>query len=235
MVCRQRLLGTLAKSLMWRSCNVVALQVCRGQPKRKKGTVSGAEYDLLLATYEPECQANTTVSSPRMEAEAVKIFSRSVEKHNLRYTNYIGDGDSKAHATVRDCKVYGETEIHKEECIGHVQKRVGKNLHDLISRLGSQKLAGGKSIGGRGRLTDALIDSLQNYYGRAVRQHSESISDMARAIWASFCHNFMFSTYEAPKHGFCPQALSLGVVGKRLQQQATLTLTRSSCPWHFVT
>ena len=197
--------------IAWDSSKVVDVEIlsrhcsaCTQWSARKKnGTMSAEEYDLWLAGHKEVCQANTAVSSPSMETEAVKkIWSRSVEKHNLRYTTYIGDGDSKGHAAVNEMKIYGATKVEKEECVGHVQKRVGKNLRDLKSRLGSKKLSDGKSIGGRGRLTDVLINSMQNYYGMAVRSNSGSVAEMARAIWASFCHTF--STDASPKHDFCP-------------------------------
>ena len=177
----------------------------RWSTKQRQGKVSAADYDAWHAGHLGDCHINTTVSSPSMETEAVKkIRSRSLEQYNLRYTTYIGDGDSKGHTAVQDMKVYGEdVTVVKEECVGHIQKRIGKNLRDLKHRLGSTKLSDGKAIGGRGRLTDALIDSLQNYYGQAVRNHPGSITDMAQAIWASFCHTF--STDQKPRHDFCPK------------------------------
>ena len=179
--------------------------MCESWPaKKNQGSITAAAYDAWHLDHEPSCQINTNVSSPSMETEAVKrIWSRSLEQHNLRYTTYIGDGDSKGHSAVREMAVYGNIEVTKEECVGHIQKRVGKNLRDLKQRLGSPKLSDGKAIGGRGRLTDAMINSLQNYYGRAVRDHRGSVTDMARAIWASFCHTF--STDESPHHDFCPE------------------------------
>ena len=172
--------------------------------RKRRGSVSAAAYDAWHLGHQPDCQINTQVSSPAMETEAVKIiWSRSLKQHNMRYTTYIGDGNSKGHAAVQDMNVYGGVDVIKEECVGHVQKRVGKNLRDLKQRLGSTKLSDGKPIGGRGRLTDTLMDSLQNYFGRAVRDNRGSVTDMARAIWASYCH--IFSTDQQPRHDFCPK------------------------------
>jgi len=44
----------------------------------------------------------------------------------LRYTKYLGDGDSKGHEVVKS--IYKEKEVIKLECVGHVQKRVGSRL-----------------------------------------------------------------------------------------------------------
>ena len=56
-----------------------------------------------------------------------------MDSHKLRYTGYIGDGDSKAHRSVVDAKHYGEANIENLECIGHVQKRLGTRLRTLIN------------------------------------------------------------------------------------------------------
>ena len=54
---------------------------------------------------------------------AKRVFERSIEKHNLRYTKYLGDGDSKSFASVKS--TYPGIEVQKLECVGHIQKRVG--------------------------------------------------------------------------------------------------------------
>lgn len=44
----------------------------------------------------------------------------------MRYTRYLGDGDSKGQQTVNEAKPYGDDiQIEKLECIGHIQKRMG--------------------------------------------------------------------------------------------------------------
>ena len=61
-----------------------------------------------------------------MEAEAAKdIFMRSIEKLGLRFTPFVGDGDSSCFGSVRrKClEVFGEDYmVIKEECVGHIQK-----------------------------------------------------------------------------------------------------------------
>ena len=69
------------------------------------------------------CTLNYEGSAPGMEIEGVKrIFNRSIKKHNLRYTEYFGDGDSKGFSAVEN--VYTDMKVIKKECVGHVQKRV---------------------------------------------------------------------------------------------------------------
>ena len=65
-----------------------------------------------------------------------------------------------------------------------------------------ETLEDGQMIGGRGRLTDQMIDSLQIYYGMAIRSHQNDLQGMAKAIWASLMHRV--STDAKPQHQFCP-------------------------------
>ena len=174
----------------------------------RKGQLLDADFQAWKADHLDSCHANTNVSAPTMETEAVKsLWSRSMNVNGLRYTTYIGDGDSKAYRSVCDRQPYGEVPIEKQECIGHVQKRVGKNLLTLKQKCGSKPLGDGKPIGGKGRLTGSKIESLQNYYGEAIRKNHTSTTDMARAIWASVCHNVEFADV-TKRHQFCPKGSS---------------------------
>ncbi|CAB4006037.1 Hypothetical predicted protein [Paramuricea clavata] len=70
----------------------------------------------------------------------------------------------------------------KLECIGHVQKQVGSRLCKLKSANKGLKLADGKGLGGKGRLTDGKIDVLQNYYGVPVRENLDDVDRMAKGF-----------------------------------------------------
>ena len=50
-----------------------------------------------------------------------------------------------------------------------------------------QKLKDDKGVGGGGRLTDAMIDHIQNNYGEAIRNHTD-VTSMQIAIKAVFNH-----------------------------------------------
>ena len=55
-------------------------------------------------------------------AGACTLFQRSVENDKLRYTSYIGDGDTSSFSDVQKLQPYeNDTVIEKKECIGHVQ------------------------------------------------------------------------------------------------------------------
>lgn len=119
-------------------------------------------------------------------AGALSIFQRSEELHGVRYIKYLGDGNSKGFLAVRAAKPYGNVaKICKLECIGHVQKRMDTHLQRLKKENEGNKLSEGKVISRQGRLTDAMINKIQMYYGLAIRRHIGSLDDMRRAVWAT--------------------------------------------------
>ena len=130
---------------------------------------------------------------------AIRIFRRSTATRGLKYKNMLGDGDSATYNAVIDSKPYGNDCIpNKLECIGHVQKRVGSRLRRLKNKNKRVKLADGKGLAGKGRLTDGKVDVLQNYYELAVRENLHDVDHMAKAIKASLYH--VASTDANPQH-----------------------------------
>ncbi|GFS76005.1 uncharacterized protein TNCV_4666371 [Trichonephila clavipes] len=132
----------------------------------------------------------------------LSIFQRSETSRKACYTQYLGDGDSKGFLTIKEAKVYGDTEVEKLECVGHVQKRMGTRLRNILKMSKGIKLSDGKNISGRGRLTLKEVDSIQHYYGLAIRKNLSSVEDMKRAIWAIYFHKL--STEDNPQHALCP-------------------------------
>ena len=78
-------------------------------------------------------------------------MKQSVDLHNIRYKWMVCDKDSKAFNAVEN--IYGDCKIEKLDCVGDVQKRMGKHLMNLKART-KEKLADGKPIGGQGRLSE---------------------------------------------------------------------------------
>lgn len=153
-----------------------------------------------------DCQANHEGSSGSMEAAgAIIMFARSVSKNNLMYTEYIGDGDTSSFTKVQESKPYNDTEITKLECVGHVQKRCGSRCRTLIDNYKKQKLSDGKGLSGRGRLTDKAMNTLQNYYGMAIRQNVGQLYAMKKSVWATLYHNSDIKD-ENVRHQFCPRS-----------------------------
>eukprot|EP00112_Aurelia_sp_Birch-Aquarium-sp1_P019844 Seg4999.1 transcript_id=Seg4999.1/GoldUCD/mRNA.D3Y31 product="hypothetical protein" protein_id=Seg4999.1/GoldUCD/D3Y31 len=181
----------------------VLSKTCKGC-QHWKGKENSEAYQQWQ--IEHDCQINHKESSGSMEsAGAVQMFERSVPFLNLRYTGYIGDGDSKAHLSVVEAAPYGDEEIKKLECVGHVQKRMGTRLRNLTQSLRGQKLADGKGISGKNRLTKKTINTIQNYYGMAIRQNLDNVYTMKKAIFAILFHCSENKDIE-DRHKFCPRS-----------------------------
>ena len=60
-----------------------------------------------------------------------------------------------------------------------------------------------KNIGGKGKLTNNMIDRLQNYYGIAVRNNVDNLDGMQKAIRASLFH-VASSKKEDYHSAYCP-------------------------------
>ena len=81
------------------------------------------EFEDWWEGQEHLCQANHLGSSGSMDAQGLlAIFQQPVEQYSLRYTDFLEDGDSKAYKLIVQA-VYGEKDVSKLECVGHVQKR----------------------------------------------------------------------------------------------------------------
>ena len=134
-------------------------------------------------------------------AGALAIFTSSVQKHKLIYQNYIGDGDTSSFKEVSAGKPYKEFGINPKqfECIGHVQKRLGKCLRELRK---SQKNSP-TPLSGRGKLTDKVINSLQNFYGIVIRENQGQLYKMKKAVGAILYHCTNFEDNEK-RQQFCP-------------------------------
>lgn len=151
-----------------------------------------------------ECTLTHEGSSGSIEPKVgVEVFSRSVDKHKLRYTRFIGDGDTNSFKTVSESKPYGDINVEKVECVGHVQKRMGSRLRKLKSNLVGKNLSDGKKISGKGRLTDKIIDEIQTYYGNAIRANKQDLEGMRKAIWAIYFHKL--SSDKKSYHELCSE------------------------------
>lgn len=149
-----------------------------------------------------KCKVNYTGSSGGMEVTGVQtLFSRSLEKHNVRYIHYLGDEDSAACKSIVDLKPYSDISVSKLECVGHIQKRMGSRLRTLKNKLKGKKLSDGLTLGGKNRVTYASIDTLQSYYGQAIRKNTSILKKMKQAVWATYLYKL--STDEHPQHALC--------------------------------
>ena len=199
----------------------VLSQSCKGcqQWTNRRETV---EYHEWLENREAVCNMNHTGSSGSIEVEGMKkICSRSMDLYQVRYINYIGVGDTKSFKSVNDMKPYGpDVTIQKIECVDHVQKRMGSHLRALKNEWKGKKLSDGKSLSGKNRLTNMLINTLVGlvYYGNAIRAHCNSVEDMRQAIWFH-----KGSTDENPTHVFCPKGIDSWCPYQRAVHEGTVT------------
>lgn len=61
------------------------------------------EFQEWKKAHEPKCEINHVGSSEEMEAvAAVDIFSRSIATRKLKYTTFVGDGDSSSFGRVKE-------------------------------------------------------------------------------------------------------------------------------------
>ena len=102
-----------------------------------------------------ECCINHKGSAGSMEVQAtLEMFMRSIERYNMRYTTYVGDGDSSSFGTLNDAilEIFGDEYDIKKECIGHIQKRMGTALRNWKATMMAAKvilcLSDGKGVGG---------------------------------------------------------------------------------------
>ena len=58
---------------------------------------------------------------------------------------------------------------------------------------------------GKGRLTNKAVNTLQNYYGMAIRQNTDNIYVMKKCIWAVLYHNSDITDL-VERHKFCPRS-----------------------------
>ena len=78
-------------------------------------------------------------------------------------------------------------------------------MRKLRSDMKSIKLADGKSISGKGRLTDRLINKMQNYFGMAIRQNLGQLYAIKKSVLAILWHFTDIKNLDI-RHQFCPRS-----------------------------
>ncbi|GFV73881.1 uncharacterized protein TNCV_2003041 [Trichonephila clavipes] len=93
-----------------------------------------------------ECNHHKGSSSSMEPVGAYRIFERSEDHRMLRFTDYYGDGDSKAFDAVKD--IYGKRFCYEARMYRAYSKRVGTRLRKLKSR--------NKGLGGKNQMLVVL-------------------------------------------------------------------------------
>ena len=147
-----------------------------------------------------------------------------MSRNQLRYTAFVGDGDSTAYKTVLNEQPYGpDVQIIKKDCVVHVQKWMGTSLRNLVASYKGQKLSDGKGIGGMGRLTKKKMDSFQVYYGKAIKENKGNAKEAQKAVKAILQHSV--STNESHAMSIARRENHLGVAGKERKRKEHSSIT----------
>ncbi|KAK4290786.1 hypothetical protein Pmani_036345 [Petrolisthes manimaculis] len=185
-------------------------QVCSSREKRQLPATP--EW---MARHASSCNRNYTGTSASMGTEAARrLWSRSTQL-GLRYTTYVGDGDSSTYQAVQQLNPY-DVPVRKEECVNHVSKRLGTRLRKLKKEMMTTiTTKTGKEmrrslLSGPSQLTENTINKMTSYFGKAVRGEKDkpytSTEDMRKSILASYHH--AVSTDDRPQHNYCPPGIN---------------------------
>ncbi|XP_066928737.1 uncharacterized protein [Clytia hemisphaerica] len=139
--------------------------------------------------------AYKSVASESMEKAGKEVLSdaeKTEEGKGLCHVSLDGSWQRRGHASLNglvttiskgkciDVEVIssameGAVTPNKQECVVHIQKRLGTRLCKQV-----------KELSGKGKLTDTMINSMQNYYGMAIRRNIGNLYTMKKAIQHDF-------------------------------------------------
>ncbi|XP_045594769.2 uncharacterized protein [Procambarus clarkii] len=135
---------------------------------KKSGKLNQAQFDSEMAKHLPKCDRNYSSSAKNMEADAAVLMWGRSDVNKLRYTTFVGDGDSSAYNKVcamnNGAGPYGDTKVEKAERINHFSKRVSTQPRNLQKSAVEVKESKRKSrrmslVKGKGKLTDSDSNS----------------------------------------------------------------------------
>ena len=137
----------------------------------------------------------------------------AMRKTSAEYKEWIASDEYAKYTQEHEEETANCMCVYKLDCVGHVQKCLGKHLRTLHKAGG--KLSDNKSVkGARGRLTEPAIDRLQKYYGNAIRKSDDpeakttaeieaAVSKMRNAIKAVLHHSVVTPDVKE-RHQYCP-------------------------------
>ena len=102
--------------------------------------------------------------------QQIYIFNKSNDKNNLICHEYLEHSDPSSFKEVVDPYQYEKYIIPSKLEFIDVQNRLETRLPNCLkSHKGTNK-----SISGKGKMTDKIINSMQDYYGLAIRNNVPS-------------------------------------------------------------
>jgi len=216
------LAGKYSKKIVDSSVKSTHCHSCQFWERKKDSDPE--RYEEWLSQHD-DCDANHSGSASKMEVDSVKeMFDRSIDYHGVKYTRYIGDGDSATYKGLLNLNPY-DVPVEKLECYLHVKKKMGTRCRNVKKQ---NKGLGGKSKNTM-KLTDELINKLQKYYGLAIMRHQDNVDEMYKAIWATFYH--LSLSDKNPNHGNCPEGAESWCVYRRAEAEG-LDLTKFKHNYH---
>lgn len=117
------------------------------------------------------CYRNWSSSSSEMESDIIpEGFLQAEQTHGVRYTRFVGDGDSSVHTTLLQCVPQWGHAIKKLECANHCCKCYRGALEKLVSQNPSYKGSGGLTEKMRKRLVSAARCAIRMRSGEQDRK-----------------------------------------------------------------
>lgn len=98
--------------------------------RRSKQLLCGVLYGSK-GRKDHKCRKNTDTKLGKVEA-ALILFKQSLERHSLHYTTILSYGDSRTYLALQERNPDSFVKIGNEDCVNHVQKRMGMALRNLI-------------------------------------------------------------------------------------------------------
>ena len=141
------------------------------------------EYEAWYEAHKPDCKSNFTGTSLAMESEAAVRMWRRSEDRGLVYNVFIGDGDGSGYKSViKSCVYNGEVDIQKEECVGHLQKRLKNHLMKATKKTKACDYV-------QHSLEEHKADRVAHLFAVVVGQHvGKPPEEMSNALWRMLGH-----------------------------------------------
>ena len=178
-------------------------KICQSWEERE----DSGEYEEFISAHELNFDTNHHRSAGSVEDdELIKCLKVTEKNRKLRYINYLGDGDSKSFLEISKLDIYPQKQVRKLECVDHIQKWLGSRMRKLKSTK-KGPLSDRKTLGGKGSLTNKMINKLQNYFGIAIRQCAgKTVFEIKRATRTVLFHCSETSNLDT-KYQMCPWEL----------------------------
>ena len=96
------------------------------------GKERSSEFEDWWEKHQHPCHFKFQGSSGSIDATGLlNIFQRSIESYGIWYVKFLGVGNTKLQKLLLQEAVYGNVEVQKLECLGHVQKQLPSCLRSL--------------------------------------------------------------------------------------------------------